>query len=379
MMTLHFTGQVPFHDVYIHGLVRDAHGKQMSKREGNVLDPVDLIDGIALEPLLEKRATGLRRPETAPRSARTTRRSSRTASPASAPTRCASPWRARQPGPQRQFRRQALRGLPQFLQQALERDPVRADELRGRGLRPGRAHQGRVRARPAVPRLPELLPGRPLDQRRAAARGGGGRRRLRRIPARHRRQRDLLVRLGRVLRLVSRDRQGAAANGSEAEQRATRRTLLRTLETVLRLLHPIAPFITAELWERVALVAGRKAAELEHGIVTAPYPKAQLEKIDRAGRRLDGEAEGDRRRRPRPAQPDEPRAGQRVPLLRHRRRRLRRRRDAAAEGAGPGVRGDACSTTPASPPRPPTHRSPSSARAGSRCTSRSIARPRSPG
>jgi len=70
--------------------------------------------------------------------------------------------------------------------------------------------------------------------------------------------------------------------GSDSEQRATRRTLLRTLETVLRLLHPIAPFITAELWERVALAAGRKTADVEHGIVTAAYPKAQLEKIDPA-------------------------------------------------------------------------------------------------
>ena len=69
------------------------------------------------------------------------------------------------------------------------------------------------------------------------------------------------------------------AQGGEAEQRATRRTLIRTLETVLRLLHPIAPFITAELWETVAPVAGRKTTET---VVTAPYPQAQLEKVDPA-------------------------------------------------------------------------------------------------
>jgi valyl-tRNA synthetase len=69
------------------------------------------------------------------------------------------------------------------------------------------------------------------------------------------------------------------ATGAEAQQRATRRTLIRTLETVLRLLHPLAPFITAELWDRVAPVAGRASSNAA-GVMVAPYPVSQPERID---------------------------------------------------------------------------------------------------
>jgi valyl-tRNA synthetase len=72
------------------------------------------------------------------------------------------------------------------------------------------------------------------------------------------------------------------AVGTPAMQRAARRTLLRVLETVLRLLHPLTPFITAELWEQVAPLAGRKVAGSADGLLTAPYPQAELQRIDPA-------------------------------------------------------------------------------------------------
>ena len=245
MMGMKFMGDVPFREVYIHGLVRDGEGQKMSKSKGNVLDPLDLIDGVELETLVEKRTTGMMQPQLRAHIQKATRKEF----PAGIPA----------------FGTDALRFT--FASLATTGRDVRLDLGRIEGYRnfcnklwnASRFVMMNTEGEDCSPDGPLEFG---LADRWIRSRFGAATRLA--LESFEAYRLDLAAQamyeftwhefcdwyLELVKPVLNSD------HASAAEKRATRRTLAELLEALLRLLHPLMPFITEALWRRAAPIAG---------------------------------------------------------------------------------------------------------------------------
>ena len=264
MLGLKFTGDVPFREVYMHGLIRDHDGQKMSKSKGNVIDPLDIVDGISLEDLLAKRTTGLMQPQMKPAIEKATRKQFPQGIPA--------------------FGTDALRLT--FAALATQSQDLRFDLAKVESNRnfcnklwnaaryvlmnvEGQDGFDAAQPRPAPADRELSLADRWIRSRLAAM--------IERVEAGFRGYRlDIVANAlyeftwneycDWYLELSKAVLQSDAA--TSAQKYAARRTLIDTLETLLRALHPLAPFITEEIWQRVRGFAGVSG----ESVMTAPFP-----------------------------------------------------------------------------------------------------------
>jgi valyl-tRNA synthetase len=268
MMGLKFQGEVPFKEVYIHGLVRDAEGQKMSKSKGNVLDPIDIIDGIDLDALVAKRTSGMMQPHLAKKIEQATRKDF--------------------PDGIQSYGTDALRFT--FASLASTGRDIRFDLARTEGYRnfcnklwnaaryvlmnTEGQDNGLSDAACEYSQVDRWITSR-LHQVTAATSNAIGNYRFD-LAAQAiyeftwNEYCDWYLELAKI----------SLQSDNEALQRGTRKTLLTVLESILRLTHPIMPFITEEIWQRVAPLAGIDTAADNATIMLQPYPVADDAQID---------------------------------------------------------------------------------------------------